>query len=107
MELAAVETIDVFNRANGKQLTKPRVLAPFRGYVQIELAYTDMRTIGIEAPTRNSSGSQSAHTAVALVGPKGRKVGWTSTQGSSARGATGTSLATAWLTKLEVWRVVI
>ena len=49
---------------------KLRVLGPLRDYTQIELAITDARKMGINAPVRNS-GDLKDSAGCTLVGPKG------------------------------------
>lgn len=46
------------------------VLGPVRDYTQIELALTDARSLGLEAPVRGS-GDLAGSGACKLVGPKG------------------------------------
>ena len=56
-QFAAEETVTVREPVTGRQLTGVRVLGPCRELTQVELAYTDCRALGIEAPTRMSGDS--------------------------------------------------
>ena len=71
MEFAAEETVNVVDPANGKRLDKVRILAPFRDMTQFELAYTDCRALGLEAPVRISGDSRNTRTPFVIEGPAG------------------------------------
>ena len=67
-QFAAEECLDVVGPKG--VLTKIRILGPVRSATQIELAQTDCRTIGIQAPVR-SSGDTAGTPGVTLRGPLG------------------------------------
>ena len=53
-----------------RRTTEVSILGPFRGADQIELSLTDARSIGLEAPVRES-GDLKGSPGCKLVGPKG------------------------------------
>ena len=67
-QLACQECLDVIGPKG--VLHKVRVLGPERSAAQVELAQTDCRAIGVNAPVR-SSGSTDGTPGVLLQGPKG------------------------------------
>ena len=67
-QFACQECLDVIGPKG--VLHKVRVLGPERSAAQVELAQTDCRAIGINAPVR-SSGSTDGTPGVLLQGPKG------------------------------------
>ncbi|PQO42180.1 phosphate propanoyltransferase [Blastopirellula marina] len=66
---AAEETVMVVGPRR-RMLEKVRVLGPTRDYSQVELAFTDAISLGIEAPVR-ASGKIDGTPGCVLVGPKG------------------------------------
>ncbi|RCS54652.1 phosphate propanoyltransferase [Bremerella cremea] len=66
---AAEETVMVVGPRR-RMLEKVRVLGPTRDYSQVELAFTDAISLGIEAPVR-ASGKIEGTPGCVLVGPKG------------------------------------
>lgn len=67
-QFACQECLDVIGPKG--VLHKVRVLGPERSAAQVELAQTDCRAIGVNAPVR-SSGSKDGTPGVLLQGPKG------------------------------------
>ena len=67
-QFACQECLDVIGPKG--VLHKVRVLGPERSAAQVELAQTDCRAIGVNAPVR-SSGSTDGTPGVLLQGPKG------------------------------------
>ena len=67
-QFACQECLDVIGPKG--VLHKVRVLGPERSAAQVELAQTDCRAIGVNAPVR-SSGSTDGTAGVLLQGPKG------------------------------------
>ena len=66
-QFACVEKVKVVGTRGEKAMS---VLGPVRDYTQIELALTDARSLGLEAPVRGS-GNLAGSGACKLVGPKG------------------------------------
>ena len=66
---AAEETVMVVGPRR-RMLPTVRVLGPTRGHSQVELAFTDSISLGIEAPVRHS-GQIAGSPGCVLVGPKG------------------------------------
>lgn len=66
---AAEETVMVVGPRR-RMLPSVRVLGPTRPYSQVELAFTDSISLGIEAPVRHS-GNIDGTPGCVLVGPKG------------------------------------
>lgn len=66
---AAAETLSVFGPRK-QMIANIRVLGPMRGYNQVELAFTDARFLGIDAPVRLSS-NIAGTPGCYLVGPNG------------------------------------
>ena len=66
---AAAETVMVVGPRR-RMLPNVRVLGPTRNFSQVELAYTDAISLGIEAPVRHS-GKIDGTPGCVLVGPKG------------------------------------
>ena len=66
-QFACVEKVKVVGTRGEKAMS---VLGPVRDYTQIELALTDARSLGLEAPVRGS-GDLAGSGACKLVGPKG------------------------------------
>lgn len=66
-QFACVEKVKVVGPRGEKAMS---VLGPVRDYTQIELALTDARSLGLEAPVRGS-GDLAGSGACKLVGPKG------------------------------------
>jgi propanediol utilization protein len=68
-EFAAAETVAVVGPRR-RMLPEVRVLGPCRDYSQVELAFTDGISLGIDLPVRRS-GNHDETTGCVLVGPKG------------------------------------
>jgi len=66
---AAEETVMVVGPRR-RMLPTVRVLGPVRGETQVEMAFTDLISLGIEAPVR-ASGDIEGTPGCVLVGPKG------------------------------------
>jgi propanediol utilization protein len=66
---AAAETVMVVGPRR-RMLPNVRVLGPTRNFSQVELAYTDAISLGIEAPVRHSGNIEGTPGCV-LVGPEG------------------------------------
>ncbi|PQO45800.1 phosphate propanoyltransferase [Blastopirellula marina] len=66
---AAEETVMVVGPRR-RMLEKVRILGPTRDYSQVELAFTDAISLGIEAPVR-ASGKIAGTPGCVLVGPRG------------------------------------
>ncbi|MFI4876428.1 MAG: phosphate propanoyltransferase [Blastopirellula sp. JB062] len=66
---AAEETVMVVGPRR-RMLEKVRVLGPTRNYSQVELAFTDAISLGIDAPVR-ASGKIAGSPGCVLVGPRG------------------------------------
>lgn len=66
---AAEETVMVVGPRR-RMIPSVRVLGPTRAYSQVELAFTDSISLGIEAPVRHSGNIEGTPGCV-LVGPKG------------------------------------
>src|SRR5688572_10132613 len=66
---AAAETVMIVGPRR-RMLPNVRVLGPTRPYSQVELAFTDSISLGIDAPVRHSGRIQGTPGCV-LVGPKG------------------------------------
>ena len=66
---AAAETVMVVGPRR-RMLPTVRVLGPTRSYSQVELAFTDSISLGIDAPVRHS-GDIAGTPGCVLVGPKG------------------------------------
>ena len=66
---AAAETLSVFGPRK-QVIANVRVLGPLRDYNQVELAFTDARFLGIDAPVR-LSGNITGTPGCFLVGPHG------------------------------------
>lgn len=67
-QFACVERVDVVG--SKKTLTGVTILGPTRKATQVELSLTDARSIGVDAPIRES-GDIAGSGACRLVGPKG------------------------------------
>ena len=67
-QFACVERVDVVGPK--KTLAGVTILGPVRGNSQVELSLTDARSIGVDAPVRES-GDVAGSGACRLVGPKG------------------------------------
>ena len=67
---AAVETVMVVGPNKRRMLPSVRVLGPTRPHSQVELAFTDGISLGIELPVR-ASGKIGGTPGCVLVGPKG------------------------------------
>ena len=67
-QFACVERVDVVGPK--KTLAGVTILGPVRGKSQVELSLTDARSIGVDAPVRES-GDVAGSGACRLVGPKG------------------------------------
>ena len=67
---AAAETVMVVGPTNRRMLPSVRVLGPTRSHSQVELAFTDGISLGIEIPVR-PSGKITGTPGCVLVGPKG------------------------------------
>ena len=67
-QFAAAETVNLV----GKNTTalKARILGPLRPTTQVEISTTDSRTLGIQAPLRDS-GDIASSGAITIIGPKG------------------------------------
>lgn len=68
-QFASNRTVDVIGPKN--TIRNMRVLGPLRKESQVEIAQTDARVLGIEAPVR-MSGDIAGSAGVTLVGPKGQ-----------------------------------
>ena len=66
---AAEETVTIFGPRR-RMIPNLRVLGPCRGDSQVELAFTDAISLGIDAPVRHS-GNIAGTPGCVLVGPKG------------------------------------
>ena len=66
---AAAQTVTVFGPRK-QMIANVRILGPLRNYCQVELAFTDARHLGIEAPVR-LSGDHHDTPGCYLVGPAG------------------------------------
>ena len=66
---AAQQTVTVFGPRK-QMIANVRILGPLRDYSQVELAFTDARFLGIEAPVR-LSGNHHDTPGCYLVGPAG------------------------------------
>jgi putative phosphotransacetylase len=66
---AAEETVMVVGPRR-RMLEKVRILGPTRDYSQVEVAFTDAISLGIDAPVR-ASGKIAGSPGCVLVGPKG------------------------------------
>ena len=66
---AAAETVMIVGPRR-RMLPNVRVLGPTRPYSQVELAFTDSISLGIDAPVRHSGNIKGTPGCV-LVGPKG------------------------------------
>ena len=66
---ASEQTVTVFGPRK-QMLANLRILGPLRDYCQVELAYTDARFLGIDAPVR-LSGDHRETPGCYLVGPAG------------------------------------
>lgn len=66
---AAEETVTIFGPRR-QMISNLRVLGPMRDATQVELAFSDARFLGIEAPVRNS-GDIEGTAGCYLVGPEG------------------------------------
>ena len=67
-QFACTERVDVVGAK--KTLAGVTILGPVRGKSQVELSLTDARSIGVDAPIRES-GDIAGSGACRLVGPKG------------------------------------
>ena len=67
---AAAETVMVVGPSKRRMLPSVRVLGPTRPHSQVELAFTDGISLGIELPVR-PSGKIAGTPGCVLVGPKG------------------------------------
>jgi putative phosphotransacetylase len=67
---AAEETVMVVGPGRRRMLPSVRVLGPTRPHSQVELAFTDGISLGIELPVR-ASGNIAGTPGCVLVGPKG------------------------------------
>lgn len=70
-QFAAEECVDIVGPRG--ELSKVRILGPVRKETQVELAQTDCRTIGIQAPVR-TSGDLEGTPGITLRGPCGEIV---------------------------------
>jgi putative phosphotransacetylase len=68
-EFAAAERLTV--RGPGGQIEGVRILGPTRNLVQVEVAQTDLRTLGMTAPVR-PSGTHDGSSGALLIGPAGQ-----------------------------------
>ncbi|MDR0874723.1 MAG: phosphate propanoyltransferase [Clostridiales Family XIII bacterium] len=67
-QFAADERVDIVGpKATFKGI---RIIGPTRAHTQVEISMTDARTLGIEAPVRES-GKLDGSTGIKLVGPAG------------------------------------
>ena len=69
-QYACQETVDV---AGPKGTLRMRVLGPERAQSQVEIAFSESRTLGIVPPVRNS-GDLAGTPGVTLIGPRGKVV---------------------------------
>lgn len=67
---AAAETVMVVGPGRRRMLPTVRVLGPTRPFSQVELAFTDAISLGIDVPVR-ASGKIDGTPGCVLVGPKG------------------------------------
>ena len=67
-QYAAVETVTLIGPKGS--IENVRVLGPERKETQVELAITDLRTLGLTAPVRES-GDISGTPGIVIIGPKG------------------------------------
>lgn len=65
---ASTDVLNVVNPTNGRVIESVRILGPCRELTQIELAYTDCRMLGLNAPTR-ISGDTRFSSPCRLVNP--------------------------------------
>lgn len=70
-QYAAQEQVTLYTP---KTTMKLRVIGPIRKYTQIELSLTDARTVGIDAPIKNSGDLAETPGGASILGPKGRVV---------------------------------
>ncbi len=68
-QFAALEKVTVVG-PGGRSLESVRILGPERKRSQVEISATDARTLGVDAPVRES-GDLSGSGPITLVGPKG------------------------------------
>ncbi len=67
-QFASEEQVDIVGPKN--TLKRVRILGPVRPATQVELSYTDARTLGVDAPLRES-GDLAGTPGVKIVGPCG------------------------------------
>lgn len=70
-QFAANERVVV--RGPKGEFKKVAVVGPLRPYTQVELAMTDARTLGVNAPLSNS-GSVETAAEITIIGPKGELI---------------------------------
>jgi propanediol utilization protein len=68
-EFASNETVTLVGPRR-RAISKVRILGPTRNYTQVELAFTDARSLGIDAPVR-VSGNHEGTPGCYMVGPAG------------------------------------
>ncbi len=67
-QYACHQTVSV--KTEKSELSKLRIIGPFRSYTQVEVSLTDAYQLGIHPPTRDSGDLRDAST-VTIIGPQG------------------------------------